>query len=109
MIREYKFYELIQEFIIEVPIIQRDFAQGREIPNVTYIREKFVSDLVARIVNSAPLHLGFVYGKIEGKDKIKKMLLHKKAVETLLGTVKQYANQFQIDVNANLTAAEISL
>lgn len=109
MIREYKFYELIQEFIIEVPIIQRDFAQGREIPNVTYIREKFVSDLVARIVNSAPLHLGFVYGKIEGKDKIKKMLLHKKAVETLLGTVKQYANQFQIDVKTDVTAEEISL
>jgi len=107
MIKEYNFFDLIKEFVIEVPIIQRDYAQGRLLPNVTYIRERFVTDLVKHLIDSKPMHLGFVYGKIEGRDKRKKMELHKKAVQTLLGSVKQYANQFQIEVETSISSAKI--
>ena len=106
MIKEYSFFNLIKEYVIEVPIIQRDYAQGRILPNVTYIRKRFVTDLVTNIIDAEPMHLGFVYGKIEGKDKLKKVQLHKKAVETLLGTVTQYANQFQIEVETSIFSAK---
>ena len=107
MIQTYTFFQLITEYIVEIPIIQRDYAQGRELPNVTYIRDRFVKALVGHIISGKTLPLGFVYGKIEGKDKLRNMLLHKQAVEKLLSTVEQYAHQFQINVNASVEADEL--
>ena len=102
MIKKYSFHQLIREHIIEVPIIQRDYAQGRTSDNVTYIRERFVESLVKHVVTSKNLHLGFVYGKIEGKDRARELKLHEEAVNTLLHSVKQYANQFQITVKSSV-------
>ncbi|WP_432220932.1 GmrSD restriction endonuclease domain-containing protein [Flavobacterium sp. TMP13] len=107
MIQKYTFFKLINQFIIEIPIIQRDYAQGRELPNVTYIREKFITDLVQTVSKNEDMHLGFVYGKLEGKDKSRNMQLHKEAVEKLLYTVEQYANQFQINVNSTIDSQNI--
>lgn len=109
MIKHYNFHKLISEHIIEIPIIQRDYAQGRELPNVNYIREKFVSNLVETLVNNKGMHLGFVYGKIEGKDKLKNMLMHKETVEKLIYTVEQYANQFDIEIETSIQAKSIEL
>lgn len=107
MIQNHTFYDLIQKYIIEVPIIQRDYAQGRELPNVTYIREKFVASLVSSVINKKALHLGFVYGKLEGKDKQRNIQLHKQTVEKLLYTVEHYANQFNIDVKSSINTEKI--
>jgi len=109
MMKNYSFFELINQYIIEIPIIQRDYAQGREQENVTYIREKFVSNLVSSIITGEPIHLGFIYGKVEGKDKLEKMQLHSEAVEKLLSTVKQYANQFNINVDSTISTEVITL
>lgn len=109
MIQKHTFFSLIDKYIIEIPIIQRDYAQGRELPNVTYIREKFVTSLVNTVMNNEPLHLGFVYGKIEGKEKLRNIQLHKEAVEKLLYTVEHYANQFQIDVKSSINTEKIHL
>ena len=65
------FADLIQQYNIEVPIIQRDYAQGRDTPKAKTIREKFVKDLLNCLVKSfdkaadlEPLELAFVYGHI---------------------------------------------
>lgn len=102
MIKKYSFYKLITEHIIEIPIIQRDYAQGRSSENVSYIRERFVKSLVKHMISDKSLHLGFVYGKIEGKDRFRELKLHEEAVNTLLHSVKQYANQFQIKLDASV-------
>ena len=47
---------------IEVPIIQRDYAQGRETKEVGKIRKDFVNYLVKSIVNNTPVELDFIYG-----------------------------------------------
>lgn len=107
--KNYSFFELVNQYIIEVPIIQRDYAQGREQENVRYIRQRFVSSLIASVIDDNPIHLGFIYGKIEGKDKLQKIHLHKEAVEKLLGTVKQYANQFNISIDTTVSTEEIVL
>lgn len=56
---------------IEVPLIQRDYAQGRETEKE--VRDHFLKALHGALVlplgdSALPLNLDFVYGSMEGKD-----------------------------------------
>ncbi|MBD8869895.1 DUF262 domain-containing protein [Nocardioides donggukensis] len=51
--------------LIEIPIIQRDYAQGRDVPAVTLIRDDFLDALVSALTGGKPISLDFVYGEIE--------------------------------------------
>jgi hypothetical protein len=63
--QNYTFWELINEFHIEIPIIQRDYAQGRKGNKTENIRLEFVKVLRdALLPNANKLHLNFVYGKV---------------------------------------------
>jgi len=56
---------------IEIPIIQRDYAQGRTNKDVERIRKQFLTVLYdALIGNSEPVKLDFVYGNIADKKLI---------------------------------------
>ena len=62
------FWNLIKDNIIEIPIIQRDYAQGRE--GLEYLRQSFLSNLKQALDgtlsnNEKVLKLDFVYGSIE--------------------------------------------
>ena len=48
---------------IEIPIIQRDYAQGRKDPEVDRVRERFLTAL-HDAVTTQPITLDFVYGDI---------------------------------------------
>ena len=52
---------------IEIPIIQRDYAQGRETKEVNRIREQFIDVLYNALTGSKEdaVKLDFVYGNIE--------------------------------------------
>lgn len=50
---------------IEIPLIQRDYAQGRDMPKVNYIRRRFVGALKKALINNEPVTLDFVYGEID--------------------------------------------
>jgi hypothetical protein len=54
------FFELIDESSIEVPIIQRDYAQGRI--DKTEIRQNFLKALFDSLKNETPIKLDFIYG-----------------------------------------------
>ena len=62
---KYTFWELISKYRIEIPKIQRDYAQGREDKDIEKIADKFLKDLRNSIINSKQLNLDFVYGKVE--------------------------------------------
>ena len=49
---------------MKVPIIQRDYAQGRE-KNVV-ICENFLKAIKVNIINSKPINLDFIYGNVDG-------------------------------------------
>lgn len=50
---------------IEIPIIQRDYAQGRDTTEVKTLREKFVSNfLIDSLLRDEAIELDFVYGSI---------------------------------------------
>lgn len=56
---------------IEVPIIQRDYAQGRETDDVKKLRKKFIKDfLIQSLIDDEPIELDFVYGSVVTADRL---------------------------------------
>ena len=56
---------------IEIPAIQRDYAQGRDLADVNRIRERFLDSLYDALTGaSQPIILDFVYGDIDSKGKL---------------------------------------
>jgi len=102
MERTKSFYDIISNYIIEIPIIQREYAQGRTTDKVISIRKRFVDDLINSIKTNEKLHLGFVYGKIEGKENIARKKLNKEAISSILNAVKFYAENLEIKINAEI-------
>lgn len=49
---------------IEIPIIQRDYAQGRNTPEVRRIRKRFLDSIYHAVTTGSQLKLDFVYGDI---------------------------------------------
>lgn len=96
------FHDIISKHIVEVPIIQREYAQGRKTEKVKSIRKRFVKDLVKSIVENREIHLGFVYGKIDGKENLRRKVLNREAVYSILEAVKFYANNLELKINANI-------
>lgn len=62
---QYTFWELISEYSIEIPIIQRDYAQGREIEKIEEIRNTFLENLYESLENEKQLDLDFIYGSLK--------------------------------------------
>ena len=62
---KYTFWELLNNYKIEIPKIQRDYAQGRTDVKVVKLVDKFLNDLKSSIQNSEELNLDFVYGRVD--------------------------------------------
>ncbi len=63
--------ELLDEFNVEIPIIQRDYVQGRQNAGVVVVRQKLLDDMRKALCKATPpLDLNFVYGKTDGKKFI---------------------------------------
>jgi len=77
---KYSFWQLITEYNIEIPMIQRDYAQGRvKEKRVSTIRNEILSSIFNVLIQpesemERPLDFDFIYGKIEdtieGRKKI---------------------------------------
>lgn len=72
---KYTLYSLCQSYDkIEIPIIQRDYAQGRKDQDV--LRNKFVDYLLSALKEHTAIELDFVYGEErhdiakDGKTKV---------------------------------------
>ena len=66
MSSQYTFWRLVEEFKIIVPIIQRDYAQGRKDDlKIEQIRKTFIQHLLEKInQNSHKSDLDFIYGSV---------------------------------------------
>jgi hypothetical protein len=60
---KYTFWRFLKEHKIEIPIIQRDYAQGRT--GKEELRKSFLKDLKSALGNSKEMKLDFVYGTNE--------------------------------------------
>lgn len=60
-------FELLDSYKVEVPIVQRDYAQGRQDDHTKMVRRNLLEDMKSAILRKTPpLDLNFVYGKAEG-------------------------------------------
>ncbi len=57
------FFELLEKYPVEVPIIQRDYAQGRK--SQLKVRESFLKALYKSLKKDEPLMLDFIYGSLD--------------------------------------------
>lgn len=62
------FWQLVSEYEIRIPQLQRDYAQGREDESITQIRETLIAEFYEAIMDDAQLILNFIYG--DNKDDI---------------------------------------
>ena len=61
----YSFFKLISEYKIEIPVIQRDYAQGRQDSKAKDIRESIIKSIIEAVTNKRDkLFFDFVYGRI---------------------------------------------
>ena len=58
------FWELLSHYSITIPVIQRDYAQGRKHPKIDSIRREFISNILQHLssVDNNKLELDFIYG-----------------------------------------------
>jgi hypothetical protein len=59
-------FELLNEYQVEIPIVQRDYAQGRSDKHSTSVRKNLLQDIRTAIEGGGVLDLNFIYGKTEG-------------------------------------------
>lgn len=67
------FWQLLQGndvMLVSVPVIQRDYAQGRKSKKAKNVREKFLRDLADHLKSGDPLGLDFVYGSMDSTKKV---------------------------------------
>lgn len=67
---KYNLKSLLNEYKVVIPLIQRDYAQGRKDKRTTEVRKKLLQDINSALLdtNVGPLDLNFIYGKsINGK------------------------------------------
>lgn len=56
--------ELLKKYTVEIPIVQRDYAQGRKDDHASLVRNNLLTDIKSAIVGkTTSLDLSFVYGK----------------------------------------------
>lgn len=67
----YSFYQLISKYQIEIPIIQRDYAQGRDNTKAADVRKSLVEKMrIAVEDKDKTLFFDFVYGRVDGNKFI---------------------------------------
>lgn len=72
---KYTFWKLINEFNITIPIIQRDYAQGRKTEKINDIRKKLIDDIFNSFKHeNNKLVFDFIYGSIREIDKKKYLI-----------------------------------
>lgn len=75
--------EFAQNKKIEIPIFQRDYAQGRNDETTDKIRKDFVNSLIETLDKNIPIELDFIYGRevdntitlIDGQQRLTTLFL----------------------------------
>ena len=115
MSSQYTFWRLVEEFKIIVPIIQRDYAQGRKDDlKIEQIRKTFIQHLLEKInQNSHKSDLDFIYGSVvdeqlkllDGQQRLTTLYL----LEKYLGLVfAKEALRFEAREKSNRTLSYVN-
>ncbi|MGY6521311.1 MAG: GmrSD restriction endonuclease domain-containing protein [Mongoliitalea sp.] len=96
------FWNLISEYSIEIPTIQRDYTYGRN--SAIEIGLKLTKSILATCkLPFKNLHLDFIYGKLEGIENFHRLEKNKHSIESLLHSIKSYADNLHLNVRYETT------
>jgi hypothetical protein len=93
------FWKIINDIGIEIPPIQRDYAQGRETVKVRKIRNHFLDTIIQALVHKKKESLDFVYGKIHGLKNESEHTRNKQAIQSLLNTLGDFASTIDLQLD----------
>lgn len=68
--QNYTFWTLLDTYTLEIPIIQRDYAQGRTDQRTLQIRNDFLNALHDSLENNKAINLDFIYGSLNADNKL---------------------------------------
>lgn len=85
------FWSILENYGIEIPPIQRDYAQGRETAKAKRVRNSFLNSITSALEKNEKLSVDFVYGKIYGLKNEEEHRRNKRAIQSLINSVKDYA------------------
>lgn len=102
---------------IEIPIIQRDFAQGRPDDEATAIRERFLDAMVRAATTDADMALDFVYGEVkagvlrplDGQQRLTSLFLLHWYIASLAGELDPAAPWLRFSYATRPTARDFCL
>lgn len=95
------FWKIIEDKI-EIPEIQRDYAQGRINERVDTIRENIVSDLLDVLKSGKTLNLDFVFGQSVDRTNQANFNKSKQSLEQMLQVLKQYSEDTGVDFESKV-------
>ena len=114
--------EFAQNKKIEIPIFQRDYAQGRNDHMTDKIRKDFVSSLIEALDKNTPIELDFIYGReagntitlIDGQQRLTTLFLLHWYISQRIGKIDAFKNikfsyatrDYAKDFTAKLTTGE---
>lgn len=98
--------------LVEIPLIQRDYAQGRQDPDVKIIRRDFLDVLTGAATGGDAVDLDFVYGEIidgvlrplDGQQRLTTLFLIHWYVAASLGRLDQASPWLQLSYATRHTA-----
>jgi hypothetical protein len=105
----YTFWELIKKYEIEIPIIQRDYVQGRKSENT--LRNNFLNAIYDSLKNDKELHLDFIYGVIknnrfiplDGQQRLTTLFLLHYYISLLDESFDEFQNIIKKDTNSKFS------
>lgn len=95
------FWTIIKDKI-EIPEIQRDYAQGRVSDRVNTIRENIISDLFDVLHSGKTLNLDFVFGQSVDRANQANFNKSKQSLEQMLQVLKQYSKDTGVDFESKV-------
>jgi hypothetical protein len=102
---------------IEIPIIQRDFAQGRQDDETTTIRDRFLDAIVDTITSQVNMGLDFIYGDVEagvlrpldGQQRLTTLFLLHWYIASLAGNLESEAPWLNFSYATRPTARDFCI
>ncbi len=96
---------VLEKYKIEIPIIQRDYAQGRRSPRIDRLRENFIGELINSLqkgTKDSVLHLDFIYGREVDTNQVSQKKANYQSVQELLNAAKKHSSLLNVKLNGEI-------